>query len=285
MGVAKTSLTVDFADSSDSSLFIEYRADDNKLPSEIYEEQKDSGECSVDTQLVSPLTQEELAAELCYQDLQAWPKRKLRVYPAVLPTLKTSHGTIYNGAVASSTETEVLKFNGGRQASLQYPASSIEILESTLWTPEGDNTYPNLTFDGNRTIRTTEDVHGYAVVKYTAPYRIVHLDVPGNLGEKTVMVLATYQNQASSTDVQFTPKVCAFSGVVVGQGCNESRESIRIRIRTRWPTVRDTFNNEWVEISREEDTINVSGVEIARITKVTFEVPGGNEVTLVFTNP
>ena len=44
----------------------------------------------------------------------------------------------------------------------------------------------------------------------------------------------------------------------------------------------ETEVEQWTEVARTIKTINVSGVEIDRIVKTTFEKPSGKRIQLVF---
>jgi len=280
-----------------NTLFLEERASDNKMPSVLYRESQIAEGIATGVCITKEAEEASnaLAVQLCLDDLAAWGTRRLRLYPAnILPELRTTLGTVTRLGVGGDNVSEVLQFSGTDEVSLKFPAQSMTFGEQVFYDENGDITVVNFTFDGNRKVRASEEGYGLVFVTYSSNYNIIELKVTPTGESLDALIIAIYRpwGAAASANVNFTPEVCDVGGAIAG--C----EDITDIEEETYATVFDSHVSSitpydgigpkptvtWTEDSRTEEVVSVSGVDIARMTRVTFDAPSA-KVVLVFNNP
>lgn len=273
--MTKANLLADFGELA-GTLRLEYQNGDNVLPSK----EKDA---LAREEGPSPTVKDRRAAldRLRAKDEEAWRKRKLRLYPAgPTDTLVSSHGTVRLGHMEMTAESELLVFQGTETAQLKYPATSVslQILGAAFDTSGQRIGNPSVRYLGNGVVLASQPAFFVVQASYSAEYQVVELEVEPTGKPFDVLVAAFRGTAFASVVVPFELEVFdPEEPVIIGRG--------GFSMKTDWPGREDLIESEeWTETGRVTSRVDVDGVSISRIERVTLRRDDGRQMTLRFRN-
>lgn len=109
----------------------------------------------------------------------ATPHVYLRLYPAVLATLRATVGAVsQHGVRQERIENETVLFEGAQTARTEHRASADLVLSvaGLAFDENGDAVNVSVTADDTGALRATRPFYGAAVVSYTTEYRLLRYD-------------------------------------------------------------------------------------------------------------
>lgn len=233
------------------SFRLEYRREDNLLPSEVAAaaEREDNVNAGCTLRPAPQLTEAQKQAQkelLHTQDQYAWPIRKLRLYPAGAATIRCSYGSTRVLHAETATDTEVLEFRGTDRAEVQGNGVPVALRPlGRIYDAQGHEIEDaGLVHRGAGLVTASQPIYGLVAADFSETYQVIELVVVPTNEDFDVMVAAFRGGQTASAVVPF--EMLDFdTGQVAGVNCDGMTETMRAR--TNWPAPEPRYVIESVE--------------------------------------